>query len=212
MSEAAIRERQVKRHWAVPGSAHDTVIRFAKIGLPAAAGILLAFLVTSPLRDRGDVSFILNKKDVDKAPERMRVESARYVGHDNKGQQFVISANSAIQRTSEVPVVDIRGIQARLDLARGPATIVANQGRYDLDSQMMTVPGPIRVNAPDGYDLLTRNVTVDMKQRTVQGTDGVSGQMNLGQFSAGHLSADIGEQQIVLDGGARLKIVQGAVR
>ena len=39
-----------------------------------------------------------------------------------------------------------------------------------------------------------------------------SGTMRLGQFQAGNLSADLGERTIVLGGGARLKIVQGAVR
>ena len=33
-----------------------------------------------------------------------------------------------------------------------------------------------------------------------------------GQFQAGHLHADLGERTVTLDGGARLKIVQGAVR
>ena len=40
----------------------------------------------------------------------------------------------------------------------------------------------------------------------------VTGRMRLGQFEAGHLRADLGERTVVLDGGARLKIVQGAVR
>jgi hypothetical protein len=36
--------------------------------------------------------------------------------------------------------------------------------------------------------------------------------MRLGQIAAGRLRADLGERTIVLDQGARLKIVQGAVR
>jgi lipopolysaccharide export system protein LptC len=40
----------------------------------------------------------------------------------------------------------------------------------------------------------------------------VTGQMRLGNFRAGQLKADLGERTVVLDGGARLKIVQGAVR
>ena len=40
----------------------------------------------------------------------------------------------------------------------------------------------------------------------------VSGAMRLGQFEAGKMSADLGTRTVVLDGGVRLKIVQGAVR
>jgi len=36
--------------------------------------------------------------------------------------------------------------------------------------------------------------------------------MNLGSFRANRLAVDLGERRMVLDGGARLKIVQGAVR
>ena len=39
----------------------------------------------------------------------MRVEAARYIGQDNRGQKFEIRANRAIQRSSDVPIVDISG-------------------------------------------------------------------------------------------------------
>ena len=212
MSEAATREREIQQRWAVPGSAHDRLVRWTKVVLPSAVGILIAILVFAPLDKKGDVSFILDKKKVQNAPERMRVETARYVGTDDKGQQFVMTANRAIQRSSDVPLVDIRGMYAQLGLARGPLMIAANQGRYNLDTQKVAIDGPVRVAGPDGYRLLTRDVTVDLKQRQLASAGPVSGQMRLGQFQAGQLKADLGERKVVLDGGARLKIVQGAVR
>jgi lipopolysaccharide export system protein LptC len=36
--------------------------------------------------------------------------------------------------------------------------------------------------------------------------------MRLGQFRANQIHADLRQHNVVLDGGARLKIVQGAVR
>src|SRR5688572_33266448 len=110
MSEAATKERAVKQRWAVPGSTHDSLVRWSKVVLPMAVGVLIAVLMVAPLDRRGDVSFILDKKKVENAPERMRVEAARYVGTDNKGQRFLITAQRAIQRSSDVPIVDISGI------------------------------------------------------------------------------------------------------
>jgi lipopolysaccharide export system protein LptC len=196
----------------VPGSAHDRLVRWTKLALPSAVGVLIAILVFAPLDKKGDVSFILDKKKVENAPERMRVESAQYVGTDNKGQQFVMRANRAIQRSSDVPIVDIRGIFAQLGLQQGPLTIAANKGRYNLDSQKVAIDGPVKVAGPDGYRLATRDVLVDLKQRQLASSGPVSGQMRLGQFQAGQLKADLGDRKVVLDGGARLKIVQGAVR
>ena len=212
MSELANQERATKQRWAVPGGSHDRVVRFAKIALPSAVGVVIAFLAMAPLDKRGDVSFILDKNEVDNAPERMRVEQARYTGEDNRGQKFQIVANRALQRTSEQPIVDIWGMMARFGLANGPVTVAANQGQYNLDEQKVTVEGPVRVNGPEGEQLVTRNVTVDLKQNLMTSRGGVAGRMELGQFQAGRLRADLNDRTIVLDGGARLKIVQGAVR
>jgi lipopolysaccharide export system protein LptC len=212
VSEAAVRERHVKQRWAVPGSTHDRIVHWSKIILPSAVGVLIAVLAVAPLDKNGDVSFILDKKKAEHAPERMRVEAARYIGADNKGQRFEITAQRAIQRSSDVPVVDIEGMLARLALAQGPLVIAANQGRYDLDNQQVLINGPVRVAGPDGYRLETRDVTVNLKQRQLASAGPVAGLMRLGQFQAGQLHADLGERKVVLDGGARLKIVQGAVR
>ena len=212
MSDLANQEREVKQRWAVPGSSHDRIVRFAKVALPSAVGVVIAFLAMAPLEKSGDVSFILDKNQVENAPERMRVEQARYVGQDNNGQKFLIVANRALQRTSEQPIVDIWGMLARFGLAQGPVTVAANQGQYNLDEQKVTVQGPVRVAGPEGEQLVTRDVTVDLKQNVMTSDGGVAGRMELGQFEASRLRANLNDRTVVLDGGARLKIVQGAVR
>jgi lipopolysaccharide export system protein LptC len=240
MSEAAVHKREVQQHWAEPGSRHDALIKAAKIGLPVTVGIFAALLLMAPLTKRSEVSFILDKNEVDTAPERMRIESARYTGTDNKGQPFIIQANRAVQRSSEQPIVDIMGMFARLGLENGPATIRAERGRYNLDTQQMAIVGPVQVSGPEGERLVTNNVMVDLNRRTVAGGSGsgagrqgsvsagevdgnldqkrlglgggVSGRIKLGQFTAGSVHADLGSRTIVLDGGARLKIEQGTVR
>ncbi len=241
MSEAALRDRAHKQHWAEPGSRHDALVRALKIGLPSAVGVLAALLLMAPLTKQAEVSFILDKKKVNTAPERMRVEAARYTGRDDKGQPFEISAQQAIQQSSDLPIVDIQGMMARLGLAEGPAAIQAARGRYDLDRQQVAVNGPVRVSGPEGEQLVTRDVMVNLRERQVQSTgpvvarmpvgqfragnlsadlgartvtltDGVSGRVELGQFTAPRARADIDARTVVLDGGVRLKIVQGAVR
>ena len=212
MSEAADRKQEYKRHWAEPGSRHDSVIRGVKFGLPIFILGLVVILAISPFEQRGDVSFILDKNEVEQARERMRVEQARYVGEDNKGQKFLIIADRAVQQSSNVPIVTIQGMKAQLSLARGPLSIAALRGQYDLEQEMVRVNGPIQVAGPDGYRLATRDVIVNFDSRTMKSSGPVSGQMPLGQFQAGSLKADLDERTVSLEGGVRLKIVQGAVR
>jgi lipopolysaccharide export system protein LptC len=208
----AQRQLPAKQRWALPGSGHDRLVRLSKIALPSAVGVLVVVLALAPLDKHGDVSFILDKKKVESAQERMRLETANYVGTDDKGQKFSVTANRAVQRSSNVPVVEIQGVLARLGLANGPVTIAADAGQYDRDKQQVAIPGAVRVTGPDGYRLGTRSVNVDLKQRQLASTGPVAGEMRLGRFQAGRLHADLGTRTVVLDGGARLKIVQGAVR
>jgi lipopolysaccharide export system protein LptC len=212
MTAEADRERQVKQHWATPGSTHDRLVRWSKVALPSAVGVLIAVLAFAPLEKKGDVSFILDKKKVQNAQERMRAEQARYVGADDKGQQFVVTANNALQRSSDIPIVDIHGMHAQIAQPQGPLNVTANQARYNIDTQRMAVDGPVQVAGGDGYHLSTSNVLVDLKQQQLASQGPVSGQMRLGSFQARQLKADLRSRTIVLDGGGRLKIVQGAVR
>ena len=212
MATGATRQRPANRRWAEPGSAHDRLIKWTKIGLPAAAGVLLAVLAIAPLDRKCDVSFILDKKNVENAPERMRVEEARYTGTDDKGQMFTIIAGRAVQPSSDTPIVAINDMYARLNLQQGPLVIAAGQGRYNLDTQQVAVIGPINVHGADGWQLKTEDVTVDLKQRQLASHGPAVGQMRLGQFRANQIRADLGTHTVVLDGGARLKITQGAVR
>ena len=212
MAEPGIPDKNEKPRWAEPGSGHDNIVRWSKIVLPSAVGVLLAVLALAPLDKKGDVSFILDKKKVQSAPERMRVEAARYTGTDNKGQQFVMLANSAIQRSSDTPLVDIHGMFARLNQTQGPVLIAAQKGRYNLDTQRVAIDGPVKVAGSDGFRLNTNDVLVDLNSRQLASQGPAQGALRLGQFRANHIRADLDDHKVVLDGGARLKIVQGAVR
>ena len=175
------------------------------------AGVLVALLAMAPLTSGKDVSFLLDKNKVDVASERMRAEAAEYRGQDNKGQPFSLTAASAVQRSSADPTVRMDDLAARIQLPEGPASIVAERGRYDMTAERVAIDGPVRFSAADGYRLETRDVTVDLKTRSLESGGPVVGRMPLGTFSAGRLRADLGEQHVVLDGGASLKINQGAL-
>ncbi|MGZ8337303.1 MAG: LPS export ABC transporter periplasmic protein LptC [Allosphingosinicella sp.] len=212
MSVLAERERVVRRGWAAPGGGHDHVIRLLKLGLPAAIGVVLAFLAFAPLEEKQEIQFLLDKNKVGHAEERMRVQAAQYRGQDNRGRPFVLSARSALQQSSAVPVVDIRDMSAQIELDDGPARLVAREARYDMARDHVEVSGPILFTTADGYRLVTRDANVDLRERQMQSRGAVEGQMPLGHFSAGRLAVNLPERRVVLTGRARVHIVQGGVR
>jgi lipopolysaccharide export system protein LptC len=212
MSELAERERRVKRRWAVPGGSHDRVVRALKLALPALIGVILAFLFFAPLEDKQEVSFLLDKKKVETAPERLKVSAAQYRGQDDQGRPFVLSARSALQETSANPVVRISDMNAQIQLDGGPARLSAARARYNMETDHVIVDGPIQLTAADGYRMGTRDVNVDLRGQRLVSRGRVEGQMPLGSFSADQLQANLRDRTVVLNGRARLHIVQGGLR
>ena len=109
-------------------------------------------------------------------------------------------------------MVRLKDLRAEIRLSDGPAMIAANAGRYDMDREVVNVDGPIRFTAANGYELVTRDVAISLKSRQLASGGPVSGRMPLGSFSAGRIRADLPARSVVLDGRARLHIVQGVVR
>ena len=206
MSEIAVRVRSQKRAWAHPGSSHDRLVRTALWILPGGIGVLGAFLVLAPLFTGGDVSFVLDKNKVEIAGERLRIEAAEYRGEDAKGQPFRLHAGSAVQQSSAEPVVQLRDLSAEIKLPEGPASLKADQGRYDMEKEQVAVEGPIKFRTSDGYTLDTHDATVDLKTRRMESGGAVSGTTPMGVFSGNKLTADLEKRTVSLDGNARLRI------
>jgi lipopolysaccharide export system protein LptC len=212
MTDSDRRARVAKRSWARPGGFHDIFVRLLKIVLPITVGGLVAYLLLSPLGKDKEASFLLDKKKVEVAHERLKMEAAQYRGLDNRGRPFTVDAAKAVQATSKVPIVEINGMAARIELKEGPGRLEADRARYHMDQQKVDVLGPILVTTADGYRLETRDVNVDLNSHQLSGRDGVAGTMPLGRFSAGTMAADLPGRRVTLGGRAHLHIVQGGLR
>lgn len=199
--------RSARQRWAAPGGSHGRFVGLLNTALPVAIGVLAAFLVMAPLTAGNEVSFVLDKNKVEVAKERMKLQSATYRGQDDKGQAFALNAGSAVQQSSSVPIVQIKGMSADLQMEDGLATLRADQGRYDLNTEKMTVDGSIAFRGPDNYRLDTSDATIDLKSRTMKSDGKVTGTLPQGDFSADSLNADLAGRVVRLSGNARLRIV-----
>lgn len=212
MSTLAREQRRSRRKWAVAGGNHDRLIGVLRIALPMAIGVLAAFLLVAPLAVGNDISFVLSKKSVDIAPERMRVGRAVYRGRDSKGEPFRLTADSAVQQTSQTPIVRLQALKAQIQLTDGPATLVSNKGRYDMNTRRIALDGPVTLDDSTGYHLTTNDVLLDMKTKIANSHAPVQGTMPLGTYSADRLRADLNTRVVDLIGRARLHIVQRKAR
>ena len=211
MSAQADLERTHRQRWALPGGRHDRLIKSLRILLPVVIGLLVALLAFSPFTGKQELSFVLNKDEVNLSRERLRVVEALYRGDDSKGRPFSLRAGSAVQKTSAEPVLDMTSLSGRITLNDGPASIVAQRGVYDLNKETMRVNGPLSVDSAE-YDMVASNVVLSLKDRSMESFGPVSGQTKVGTFRAGRMRADLDTRVVRLDGGVHLRIDQNAIK
>ncbi len=204
--------RNRRQHFAAPGGSHDRLIGFLGRVLPMLVGIVAAFMVITPLSPRGEVSFLLDRNKVAMINERLSVDNAMYRGRDDSGRPFSITAGEAIQRSSAEGLVRMDDLIAQLLLSDGPARISAPGGTYDLEEEVVAIDGTVRLVAADGYTMNASGVSVDLDARTMQGDEGVEGEVPAGAFSARAIRADLNARILSLEGNARLTMVPGQLR
>ena len=212
MTPATPHIKSKRQVFAAPGGRHDRNVKLLRRILPIGVGALIAFLALAPLTTGNELSFVLDKNEVDVAKERLRVTEALYRGQDSEGRPFSLKAGSAVQKSSAEPVVNLNDLSARLLLQGGPAQIEASKGRYDMESEQVKIDGAINVQAAGGYRLVTNDVTLDLKNRTIRSAGAVNGRTNIGTFRADRLRADLGARTVTLDGNAKLRIEQNGLR
>lgn len=205
-----IRDR--RRAFAAPGGSHDRFVRFLAKWLPAGIGVVAAVMILSPLSQRGEVNFLLDRNKVDVTHERLRVNDATYRGLDNMSRPFTVIAGSAVQKSASVPVVQMQELTARMLLSDGPAEISARGGAFDQSNDQFTATGDVSMTAADGFSMVASGVTIDMRNRLITGGQGVQGTIPSGTFSANQIVANLDERTVALEGNARLRMVPGKIR
>jgi len=211
MTERADQMRTRRQRFAAPGSHHDRLVRTLGLVLPSAIGVLVAFLALAPLLKNTEVSFLLDKDQVDIARERMRVTEALYRGQDSEGRPFSLKAGSAIQKSSRSPVVQLKDLAARILLPEGPGVLEAGQGNYNMDSEQVSIIGAVQFSSANGYRMVTRDVDIDLPERQMVSRGEVTGRLPTGTFRADRLKADLANRTVTLEGRARLRMTQGGL-
>ena len=204
--------RSRRQHFAAPGGSHDKLVKFLARTLPMGVGVIAALMVITPLSPRGEISFLLDRNEVAVITERLRVDNALYRGQDEQGRPFSLTAGEAVQKSSVEGIVRMDDLVARLLMKEGPARVEAPGGQYDINEEVVAVNGTMRMEAADGYSMRASGVSLDLKDKTLEGAGGVEGAIPAGTFRANRLDADLDERRITLTGNARLRMEPGKLR
>ena len=204
--------RSRRQQFAAPGGSHDRLVRFLARFLPMGVGVVAALMIITPLSPRGEISFLLDRTKVAVIQERLRVDNALYRGQDAKGRPFSLTAGEAVQKSSVEGIVRLDDLVARLLMREGPARVEAPGGQYDIREDVVDVNGTMTMAAADGYRMRASGVSLDLKDKTLEGSGGVEGAVPAGTFSADRLDADLDQRTVTLTGNARLRMEPGKLR
>ena len=169
-------------------------------------------MIITPLSPRGEVSFLLDRNKVALANDRLRVDNAIYRGEDANGRPFSLSAGEAVQKSASEPIVRMRDLTARILLPQGPAVLSAEAGSYNFDADTVAIDSEVKFEAADGYSMTARGVSINLKDKTLVGNEGVEGSVPAGTFSADTIRANLADRIVALEGNARLHMVPNRLR
>lgn len=187
---------------------YSRVIAFLKVLLPLAALAVLAtlFLLSRSIDPTATIPFA-EAEMADRLRDQ-QVTAPFFSGITPKGEEVIFTA-SVVRPAILGRPAEAENVSARLTLAQGTRiTLDADQGQVDVEKDMATFQGDVRIASSLGYRLRTEKINASLS--SVAGTapnqiDGVApfGTLTAGALEIGPTSAD-GPVHIVFTNGVKL--------
>jgi lipopolysaccharide export system protein LptC len=161
-----------------------------KIALPAVAGLILLLVLLLPQFRADSERFRVGVKNLtDITNDALSMINARYVGEDDQGHPYTLTAESARERSSEDKAIDLVSPKANFTAGDGSwVKITATSGVYDRNQQILDLAGQVDVTQQEGYEMHSTAARVFIKDRTASGDKPVTGKGSFGTIEAAGFS------------------------
>lgn len=159
---------------------YSRFVHFMKIALPVAAMGLIALMAAWPSLHNTGMSRP-SERDVG----RLEMLNARFFSIDKGNQPFSVIAESAVQSTNEPGVFVLTRPEAEMTETDGSWVFLkSNRGRFDQNKHQLTMTEHVVVRQDDGYEFVTDQAFVHVKNGTAWGKKPVVGQGPFGEIAA----------------------------
>lgn len=145
---------------------HSRRVRFFRVALPAGvvivAGCALALHYLNPFSLAVDLPFELGRVSFSGTQVVMEFPKLQGFTQDNRG--YKVTAESAAQDLTQPNKIDLKKINATLELAdQGSARLVAQSGSYDTKTELVTLAEGVHFSTSTGYGGQLQDATIDVK-------------------------------------------------
>ncbi len=178
--------------------AHTRLVHALRWLLPLLILAMLAVLATFVAADavrsaRGGI------KDT---PTQIQMVNPRFVGRDDQGRSFNMTARKAAREDADMQRVDLTAPVMIMDLEQPhPKTLTADRGVYDENTRLLRLYGHVRIDDAASSTVATDQALVDTKAGTVTGVSPIAAKSASGAIQAGSYIVSEKDQHVILRGG-----------
>lgn len=185
-------------------------VRVLKVALPLVVFVTLGYVGYWWLESRGtmvDPTLINTLPPDESVKSEVTVQDVTYDGKDDKGRPFSITADSASHEDGDDRHISLKKPLADIVMSSGAyVALTANGGMLDRDADIITLNGDVTLFHDNGLSFQTDSATINLKEKTAEGSDVVEGQNGDGELiSEGFRVLDDGDT-IHFTGKAYMKI------
>jgi lipopolysaccharide export system protein LptC len=186
-------------------------LALVKIALPTVAVLSIGYLVYWWWVHAEDqvitVTKMENVIDEPQAKAEVTVNNVKYDGRDDRGRPYSITAEAASHADGDERHIALANPLADIVMGSGAyVALTAQTGMLDRDTDIIVLNGDVTLFHDNGLSFQTDSATINMKDKTAEGSAPVEGQNGDGELiSEGFRVQDDGDT-IVFTGKAYMKI------
>jgi lipopolysaccharide export system protein LptC len=186
-------------------------LAMVKIALPTVAVITIGYLVYWWwVHAEDQVITVTKMENVVDGPQikaEVTVNDVKYDGKDDQGRPYSITAKTASHADGDERHIALTSPLADIVMASGAyVALTAQKGMLDRDTDIIVLNGDVTLFHDNGLSFQTDSATINMKDKTAEGSAPVEGQNGDGELiSEGFRVQDDGDT-IVFTGKAYMKI------
>lgn len=179
------------------------ITKFILLGL-AILLIGLAFVLPNLEKEEG---FTLDYADLILSDDSLTMKNPQFVASDLSNQSYVVTADTATQKTATSSEITLENIQADITLKSGEwLSMSAPEGLINQETGTLRLFGEINIYSDSGDQFTLQSADVDLKQRTIVSSNPVTGHGPLGAIRADRLVADQLSGRLQFEGNVMLTI------
>ena len=175
------------------------LIRRLRVVLPALIGLIMATLAGFILH----TTFLGRDAAPREADAPIQLVNPRFVGKDEKGRAFVITATSAERDENDYQRVLLREPSLVLDAeGEAPSKVTAKTGVYSEDRRVLNLDGGVKMSGSN-TDFNTQSSIFNTATGELEGQGQISGVGSLGEITAKSYGVYDKGERLVFKGGVR---------